>query len=51
MLVYLSYNKRWLFTGEYEGESYERAYFGDYETLEQKLVETTAQLLFVEKRR
>ncbi len=51
MLVYLSYNKRWLFTGEYEGESYERAYFGDYETLEQKLVETTAELLFVEKRR
>lgn len=51
MLVFLSYNKRWLFTGEYEGETYERAYFGDYETLEQKLVETSAELLFVEKRR
>jgi hypothetical protein len=51
MLVYLSYNKRWLFTGEYEGERYERAYFGDFETLEQKLVDTNAELSFVAKKR
>jgi hypothetical protein len=51
MLVYLSYNKQWLFTGEHEGEKHERAYFGDFETLEQKLVETNVELLFVKKRR
>jgi hypothetical protein len=51
MLVYLSYNKRWLFTGEYEDETYERAYFGDFESLEQKLVETNAELQYVEKKR
>ncbi len=50
MLVYLTYNKRWLFTGEFEGETYERAYFGDFETLEQKLVESNAELLFVTPR-
>jgi hypothetical protein len=51
MLVYLSYNKQWLFTGEHEGEKYERAYFGDFETLEQRLAETNVDLLFVKKRR
>lgn len=50
MLVLLSYNKRWLFTGEFEGQSYERAYFGDNETLSQRLVDTTVELQFVEKR-
>jgi hypothetical protein len=50
MLVYLSYNKRWLFTGEYEGKDYERAYFGDFETLEQKLVDTDVELFFVRKK-
>lgn len=50
MLVLLSYNKRWLFTGEFEGQSYERAYFGDNETLQQQLVDTNAELQFVEKR-
>lgn len=50
MLVLLSYNKRWLFTGEFEGQSYERAYFGDNETLKQHLVDTNVQLQFVEKR-
>ena len=50
MLVLLSYNKRWLFTGEFEGQSYERAYFGDNETLEQHLVDTNVELQFVEKR-
>jgi len=50
MLVVLSYNKRWLFTGEFEGQSYDRAYFGDNETLRQRLVDTTATLAFVEAR-
>ncbi len=50
MLVLLSYNKRWLFTGEFEGQSYERAYFGDNETLSQRLVDTNVDLQIVEKR-
>jgi hypothetical protein len=50
MLVYMAYNKRWLYTGQFEGETYEREYFGDFETLEQKLVETNAGLFFVEER-
>ncbi|MEZ4677912.1 MAG: SH3 domain-containing protein [Caldilineaceae bacterium] len=50
MLVLLSYNKRWLFTGEFEGQDYERAYFGDNETLQQRLVDTNVDLFFVEKR-
>ena len=50
MLVLLSYNKRWLFTGDFEGKSYDRAYFGDNETLNQKLVDTNIELQIVEKR-
>ena len=50
MLVLLSYNKRWLFTGEFEGESYERAYFGDNETLRQRLLDTNVDLRFVRER-
>lgn len=50
MLVLLSYNKRWLFTGEFEGQSYDRAYFGDNETLRQRLVDTNVTLQFVEER-
>jgi hypothetical protein len=47
MLTLLSYNKRWLFTGEFEGQSYERAYFGDNETLRQRLVDTNVEMQFV----
>lgn len=47
MLVVLSYNKRWLFTGDFEGQSYERAYFGDNETLQQRLINTNVTLQFV----
>lgn len=50
MLVLLSYNKRWLFTGDFEGKSYERAYFGDNETLNQRLIATNIELQFIEKR-
>ena len=48
-LVFLEYNKRWLFTGEYGDQQYERAYFGDFETYEQRLVDTNVDLLYVEK--
>jgi hypothetical protein len=47
-LVTLSYVKRWLFTGEYDGQRYERAYFGDYETLDQFLVDTNVALDLIE---
>ncbi len=47
-LVSVSYTKRWLFTGEYDGQKYERAYFGDYEVLEQHLVDTNAELAFID---
>jgi hypothetical protein len=50
MLVYMDYVKRWLFTGQFEGKEYERAYFGDTEKLEQRLVETNAELFFVERK-
>jgi hypothetical protein len=49
MLVFMSYIKRWVFTGVFEGKSYERAYFGDSETYEQLLETTSAQLSFVEE--
>jgi len=48
-MVYITYTTRWLYTGEYEGQNYERAYFGDYETLEQYLVDTNADLSFIKK--
>lgn len=50
MLVYMDYTKRWLFTGDFEGKTYERSYFGDSEKLEQRLVETNALLEFAEKK-
>jgi hypothetical protein len=50
MLVYMSYTKRWLFTGDFEGKTYERSYFGDSEKLEQRLVATNAALEFAEKK-
>lgn len=49
MLVFMSYMKRWVFTGIFEGKSYERAYFGDSETYEQLLETTNVQLSFVKE--
>lgn len=49
LLVYMSYIKRWVFTGEFQGQDYERAYFGDSETYEQLLESTNAELSFVEE--
>jgi hypothetical protein len=48
-LVYISYTTRWLYSGEYEGQNYERAYFGDYETLEQYLVDTNVELSYLDE--
>lgn len=50
MLLDLSYEKRWLYTGEFEGETYNREYFGDFETLEQHLADTNAILYEVESK-
>ena len=47
VLVLLEYTKRWLYTGEYDGNTYNRAYFGDSETLEQRLVDTNIDMDFV----
>ena len=50
VLVLLTYTKRWLYTGEFNGQTYDRAYFGDVETLEQRLVETNLEMLWVERK-
>lgn len=44
MLVAMKYTKRWLFTGEFEGEKYDKAYFGDFEVYEVALKETNVEL-------
>ena len=49
MLVYMNYVKRWLFSGDFEGKTYDRAYFGDSERLVQQLTETTAPVGLVDK--
>ncbi len=51
MLVTMSYLKRWVFTGVFQGKEYQRAYFGDMETYEQVLETTNARLSFVEETR
>lgn len=50
MLLTLSYQKQWLFTGQFSGNTYVDAFFGDVETMEQTLAYTNAQLLFVTER-
>jgi len=50
MLVYMNYLKRWLYTGEYDGKTYARAFFGDSEKLEQRLIEASIPLAIVEKK-
>lgn len=47
MLVAMKYTKRWLFTGEFEGEKYDKAYFGDFEVYEVALKETNVELEIV----
>lgn len=48
MLVFMSYIKRWVFSGLFEGSEYEEAFFGDSETYEQLLQTTNAQLSWAE---
>lgn len=50
MLVSMQYTKRWFFTGEFEGDRYERAYFGDYEIYKVKLDQTNVRLATVNAR-
>jgi hypothetical protein len=50
MLVFLNYTKRWLFTGDYDGKTYTRAFFGDVERMEQRLLNTSAPVSLVVKR-
>ena len=47
MLVSMKYTKRWFFTGEFEGDEYDRAYFGDFEVYKVKLDQTNALLATV----
>lgn len=49
MLIYMRYTKRWLFSGDFDGQKYDRAFFGDTESLEQKLVDTNISLSYVQK--
>jgi hypothetical protein len=50
MLVYMNYTKRWLYTGDYDGKTYARAFFGDIEQLEQRLLTANIPLALVEKK-
>ena len=50
MLVSMQYTKRWFFTGEFEGDRYDRAYFGDFEIYKVKLDQTNALLAIVNAR-
>ncbi len=50
MLVSMQYTKRWFFTGEFEGDRYERAYFGDYEIYRVMLDQTNALLAITNAR-
>jgi hypothetical protein len=49
MLVYLSYIERYAYSGDYEGKTFDNAYFGDSTRLVQRLVDTTAPVALVEK--
>jgi hypothetical protein len=44
ILVTLEYTKRWLFSGTIGGQTYDRAYFGDYEVYQQILTGTNMPL-------
>jgi len=50
ILVYMNYTKRWLYTGDYDGKTYSRAFFGDIEKLEQRLIDANAPLALVVKK-
>ena len=46
ILLSMSYVKRWLYSGEYAGEQYDRAYLGDFEIYEVTLNKTNIELAF-----
>ena len=50
MLASMQYTKHWFFTGEFEGDRYERAYFGDFEIYRVKLEQTNALLAVINAR-
>lgn len=49
ILLSLTYEKRWLYSGEFEGTTYEQEYFGDFEILDQYLVSTSAVLAYLDE--
>ncbi len=44
VLALMQYVKRWLFTGTADGRTFNREYFGDYEVIQQVLLDTNAPL-------
>jgi len=44
VLALMQYVKRWLFTGTADGQTFDREYFGDYEVIQQVLLDTNAPL-------
>lgn len=44
VLATMQYVKRWLYSGTFGGQTYERQYFGDYEVYRQTLTDTNAPL-------
>lgn len=44
VLALMQYVKRWLFTGTAGGQTFDRQYFGDYEIVQQVLLDTNAPL-------
>ena len=44
VLALMQYVKRWLFTGTTGGQTFDREYFGDYEVIQQVLLDTNAPL-------
>ncbi len=49
LLVAQSYTIRYLYTGEYNGQKYDHAYFGNYETYDQHIVDTNVDLDYINK--
>ncbi len=46
ILLSMNYIKRWFYSGEFEGEIYDRAYLGDFEVYEITLNRTNIELLY-----
>lgn len=46
-LISMAYERRWLFSGEFDGKSYTNEFFGDRELYELQLAETTIGLAYL----